>query len=223
MPRTINPNWKIAIQRLHQDQPWVWCWDFQLQKNASVNTRAYLTGYPSIVTVNSLSFYPYPIEMGDIIETGDGLPQMEVRLSNHGRVLAQYFEVVPEDEGIIGSVATAYLANLDDTTAFLTFSFEVAGATLGDEWAVLRLEKANFFERLVPQDRFNQQRCRFRFGEGTASRPSPCGYIVNASAGFTDCGKTIDECVARGNDEASRGLTRLHPRNFGGFLGIPRQ
>lgn len=224
MAKTLPTGWQQQIQKIHQSAPWVWAWNFQLQKNAVVNTRAYLVAYHSPMTLFGLTFYPYPMKMSAITESGEGdLPQMQVQLSNTTRSLAHYFETVPEDEGIVGSIARAWLVNVSDETRVSTFEFEVAGATLTDEAITLRMEMPNFFKRRVPQDRFNQQRCRHRFGTGTAERPSPCQYIVNASSGFTDCGKTFDECVARGDDEASRGLTRLHPMRFGGFLGIPRQ
>lgn len=224
MPITLDTGWVDAIQSIHQGSPWAWCWDFQLQVNASVNTRARLVGYHSPITLfSSVVFYPFPMRMRTISESTDEHPRLELALSNHGRVLAQYFEVVPEDEGIIGSTATAYLVKIDDSSTVRTLTFDVAGAVLDEQWATIRLEKASFLERLVPQERYNHQKCRHPFGEGTASRPSRCGYIVNAFSGFTDCTYDIDGCVARGDDEAARGLTRLHPRNFGGFLGILRQ
>lgn len=227
MAKTLPGDWQDRIVQIHQGQPWHWCWDFQLQKNASVHTRARLVGYPETLAPSALTplvFYPYPITQGVIEESGEGdLPQLQVQLSNVGRMLAPFFETVPEDEGIIGSVAQAWLLNRGDLSVADAYAFEVVDAEVGDEWCGLRLELPSFFERRTPQDRYSAQRCRWRFGTGTPTRPSPCGYIINAAAAFTTCGKTYDECVARGDDEEARNLTRLHPRRFGGQLGIPRQ
>lgn len=224
MVKTLPLDWSARTRKIHQDQPFVWCWDLQLEHNPTTDTRAWLTPYPSPLTTAGKEFQPYPIMQGDIDENAEGdLPQLELNVSNHGRVIAPYLETVAEGDGLVGSIARGYLVNTDDLSQQMIFDFRVGGVTLTDEWATLRLEMFNFFKRRVPNYTFNPQVCGWRFGTGTAAHPSPCGYIINAAAAYTSCNKDVADCILRGDDEDVRNLPRLHPLRFGGFLGIPQQ
>jgi phage-related protein len=99
----------------------------------------------------------------------------------------------------------------------VTWLFQIAGCSATDEAVQFRLERANFFTRQAPQDRYSAPRCRWEFGG------LECGYVINEVAAFVTCPKTLDACIARGQDHASRGLPVLHPGRFGGFPGIAAQ
>jgi phage-related protein len=128
-----------------------------------------------------------------------------------------------EGEGLEGNYCKVWLVS--ESGLLLThpnheyqlWEFQVAGAYASNEAVTFRLERANFFSRTTPQDRFVAGRCRWEFGG------RECGYVVNSAALYTTCPKTLAGCVARGADHANRGLPVLHPRRFGGFPGIPRQ
>jgi hypothetical protein len=52
-----------------------------------------------------------------------------------------------------------------------------------------------------------------------------CGYVIpdtpgeSIGTGFSTCGRLLDNCRERGDDEVARGLERLHPKRFDGLPG----
>ncbi len=239
MSKVLPGEWGTRVRKIAQDQPFVWCWDFPLQVSISTNTRTWLTPYPSPITLlidltkpsrpysptgTAHAFQPFPIEVSDIDENAEGdLPQLQIAVGNQTRFLAKYFEIPPEEEALVGSVVYGFLVNLYDTTQFLTYAFRCKQAVLTNEVCTLHLEFPSPLKRRVPQDRVNPSLCRLKFGTGTTERPSPCGYVINAVAAFTTCGRTLPDCIARGADEAARNIPVLHPQRFSGFLGVPQQ
>ncbi len=59
------------------------------------------------------------------------------------------------------------------------------------------------------------ERCAWEF----ASRE--CGYKPGKGARFHECGKTLEDCIARGKDLARRGLPAVLPGRFSGLPGMP--
>lgn len=240
--KTLPGDWADRVRLVNQDSPFVWCWDLQLQTNVSINLRAWVCNYTTSITIKidlsdprhpysasgtTHTFRPFPVGMGDIEENTEGdVPQLQLLIGNQTRSLSQYFEVPQEEEGPIGSVAWGYLVNTSDLTAFESHPFRVKEATLTYEACALQLEFPSPVKRRIPQDRVSPAVCRWKHGTGTAARPSGCGYIVNGAAAFTTCTRLLNGaggCIAHGDDEVARGLPRLHPKNFGAFLGVPQQ
>lgn len=152
-------------------------------------------------------------------QEGD-LPSIQLSVDNTARVLMRHLH---EGNGLEGNYCKLYLVPQSGLAIAYPnqeaqeFTFDIASATANDEAVTFKLERANFFTRQSPQDRFSARRCRREFG-GIA-----CGYVQNALAGFATCSKTQVACIARGDDHVARGLPRLHPMRFGGFPGIPKQ
>jgi phage-related protein len=213
VPLTIPASWQSRILKVHQTDPWAWLWQIEADATASARTVFQLTGYPQQIAFGGMTFYPIAMQQTAIELGSDGnLPSIDLTISNAARVLAFYFE---SGLGFMGRPATSWLVNTGDLAQSMRWDWRVAAATVTTEAAVVRMESPKFFERKVPQDRFNNARCRWRFGS------EECGYVINAIALYTTCAKHVADCILRGNDMVNRNLPRLHPERFGGFLGIP--
>lgn len=209
----IPAAWQGKIRKIDQHYPWRWLYRIEADKNDSVRTVFQIHAGQEQVTFGSATWYPVPMEQGELVQSGDGaLPSLVLNISNVAGTLAPYFHV---GEGFMGRPVEVYLVNLEDTTDFLKHDMVVAGAALTATTAALLLEMPNLLQRLVPFDRYHPQRCRWGFGS------RECGYVINEFAAFTTCNKSLSDCVARGDDMAARNLPRTQPARFGAFAGIP--
>lgn len=224
MPLILPPTLKAESERPHGRSAWVWLWDLELEKRTATvppvvflfNSTADTIDWPP--GPSARTYHPFPFDLSDIEQTNEGdLPTLDLVVDNTARTLMRYLH---SGAGFEGNRATLYLTNqagLADADEHLRFEFVVASAVASVESVTLRLEQPNFFSVRAPASRFVARRCRWKFG-------SPeCGYPITTAAAFTTCGKTIDDCIERGQDEAFRRLPVLHPRRFGGFPGIPAQ
>jgi len=230
MPISLPQGFKDEGERPRQTSPWIWLYEIQVIPPA-VGVQEVLfrfTNFPeqvywpnAVVAPPGKHWYPFPITQTPVEESGEGdLPQIDLSVSNVSREVMPYMHTA---DGFQGNLVTAYLINYAGKDIaypaheFLQFDFEIAGSSANAEAVTFRLELPNFFNRKSPQNRYSASRCRWKFGG------PECAYPVNAAAAFTSCGKTPDDCIARGDDEAARNLPVLHPLRFGAFLGIPQQ
>lgn len=229
MPITIPQTFIDEGERPQQDQTWIWLLQIQAELFDGSNTPVLFrfTNYKEelvwpIGVTPTQTWYPFPFEFSGIETSGEGnLPQLEMAVDNSTRLL---MDLLHEQHGFEGNPAVLHLVNeagkdiASPNEEGLTWNFTIVASSATDESVALRFETKNWFEVKTPADRFTAARCRWQFGD-----PATCGYIINSGAAFTDCNKTVSDCILRGQDEASRGLPVLHPRRFGGFPGIPRQ
>jgi phage-related protein len=232
MPIILPTSFLDAIEKPHATSQLIWLAEIEL-------ARPYVSGFTTVPsTVLRVCNYhqaitwpvssplheswdPYPFTFSPIEQNQEGdLPQVELSVDNTARLLMRYLHA---GDGLEGNYARLWLVPEGGlgiaypNHEYRRWDLQVAGAYATDEAVSFRLERANFFERTSPQDRFVARQCRWDFG-------SPeCGYVINAVAAFTSCPRTKSACTARGQDHATRGLPVLHPRRFGGFPGIPRQ
>lgn len=225
MPLILPSVLKTESERPHGRSPWIWLVDLELEKrtktlpavvlriNSSDDLITWPPGDPSPEV-----FYPLQFSMSEIEQTNEGdLPTVDLAIDNTARTLMRFLH---SGRGFEGNRATVWLtsaAALATADQFLRFDFVVASAIASEQVVSIRLEQPNFFQIRVPASRFVARRCRWEFGG------PECGYPVTNAAAYTTCGKTIDDCILRGEDEAFRALPVLHPRRFGGFPGIPAQ
>ena len=228
---TLPNQFKGFVEEPHQKTPWIWLWEFVLDDPAPPTSPTWcnLTPYEHDVTWSApprdgyaggpVTFSAFNMEHSAIETSGEGnLPSMEVTLDNTARFLMRTLEQVDLE----GNRATLWLLNaatvLSLPTAYLEWNFEIVSARVTRKAVGIQLEMPNFFERRVPNDAYNASRCRWlKFG-GTE-----CGYVINTSAAFSTCDRSLDACVERGLDEAIRGIPVLHPLRFGGYPGITVQ
>lgn len=198
--------------------PFLWLWEIEVERAAAPGNRTLIrvvANDTSVVATGLGTFYPFPIFQGPIEQSGEGdLPTMTISVDNRTRWLMPFLD---QSNGFVGNTAKAWLVNAfaPDIAQSVAFEFHVSSAEATAEAVTLRLDLPNFFQRQVPQDRYSPWRCRWPFGG------LECGYIISATASFTDCPKTLDACIARGLDELSRGIPVLHPKRFGAFRGVP--
>ena len=197
--------------------PFLWCWQIDLATVGDKIYTARLVNHDQVVQLApGLEFDPFPIAHSQIEQNSDGdLPEIGLTIDNRTRFLSRFLH---QAEGFVDNEVVVYLlsaANPSEAEA-LSFRWRVVGAELNADAISLRLEAGtNFFDRLLPQGRFSAYRCPFLFGG------PECGYPINQAAAYTDCGKSLEDCILRGEDEALRRIPVLHPQRFGGFRGIP--
>jgi phage-related protein len=232
MPIVLPSSFVSEIEKPHGTQPLIWLVELEVARPAgsgAVTTPGLivrLCNYGSAITwpasaPSATTWNPLSFSFTQIEQTNEGdLPQLELTVDNTTKTLMRYLHA---GEGLEGNYCTIYLvpqAGLSiayPNHEYQRWDMTVAGAYATEEAIAFRLERANFFTRQSPQDRYVASRCRWEFGSGE------CGYVVNAVAAYTTCPKTLSACIARGQDHAARGLPVLHPARFGGFPGIPRQ
>lgn len=168
-----------------------------------------------------ITWYPFNFGFTPIEQNSEGdLPQVELTVDNSTRTLMRYLHT---GNGFEGNLCKLYLVPEDALTVahpnhvFQLWELAIAGTVANDEVVSFRLENPNYFTLRRPQDRYVAGRCRWAFGS------EECGYIKNVIAAYQTCPKTLDACIARGQDHAARGLPVVHPDRFGAFPGIPRQ
>lgn len=230
MVQTIPPNMAAQAEQPAQTSSWVWLL-YIVAEDADPPTIPQatvfrLTTYPQPVDwptgiAPAITWYPFPFEVGDLEYSGEGdLPQLDVVLSNVSRWPMRYLH---QHAGLVGRavqlflVTEAGLAIAYPNHESLAWNFRIVGSSANGDSVTLRLAMPNFWTRKAPQDRYIASRCRWQFGS------TECGFVVNAASGFTDCAKTLADCAARGDDEYTRGLPRLHPKRFGGVPGVPER
>lgn len=214
---------------------YIWLVEVQLRRSERISTSPLVVSAPLVARLCSdvevitwpasnpttQTWSPFNFSISAIEENSDGdLPELQLTVSNHGRIL---MPTLHDGDAFEGNPCTIYLV----PRASLSIAYPnhqaqrwdliIASASATDEAVTFRLARQNFFAKVVPQDRFIAQRCRWQFGS------SQCGYVLNSSAGFQECPKTLEACAARGQDHLARGLPVLHPARFGGFPGIPKQ
>lgn len=232
MPITLPASFRPEIERPHGQNPLVWFAEIEVTRPIKIGATVYprnlfrITTHPSIVawpvsSPTNDTWYPFNFTFTPIEQNQEGdLPQLDLSIDNTARTLMRYLH---DGDGLEGNYVWLYCVPANGLGVaypnheYQKWELQVAGATANDEAITFRLERANFFNRMSPQDRFVSSRCRWEFGS------AECGYLVNAAAAFTTCPKTVDACAARGADHYARGLPVLHPGRFGGFPGIPRQ
>jgi hypothetical protein len=232
MPITLPASFKTEIERPHGVSPMVWFVELQLARAYNVgltvvpDTIVRVTSHHTqiawpVSSPGSETWDPFNFTFTPIEQDQEGnLPQIDLSVDNSTRLLMRYLH---SGFGLEGNYCRIYLVPGNGLSIahpnheYQRWDLTVAGVVANDEAVTFRLERANFFTRQAPQDRYVASRCRWEFGS------TECGYIINDVAGYTSCPKTVEACIARGEDHASRGLPVLHPRRFGGFPGIPRQ
>lgn len=213
----LPPGLRDTSQTPFPASPFLWLWEIEVENNPTPTPSSVvrLVAAEEEIALGVRTFYPFPIAQSAIEQSSEGnLPTLTLSVDNTGRWLMPYLDQVG---GFLGNRARSWLVNrsaVSESDA-LRFTWHISSAEASAEAVTFRLEVPNPLLRRVPVDRFNPQTCRWVFGS------VECGYIINAVAAFTTCGKTLADCIARGDDEDARRIPRRHPLRFGGFRGVP--
>lgn len=229
----ILPNSFATREEVHSSDEYLWLVQVQLQKAYRVDAS---TVMPAVM-LRAVNYHetiewplnapdvtywePFNFELSSMRETSEGdLPTVQLTIDNSARTLMR---MLHDGDGLEGNEVQIHLVPRGALALEYpdhegrTWKMQIASASADDRVVTFKLERANFFTRSAPQDRFSARRCRWVFGG------AECGYVQNGFAGYTTCGKTFADCVARGADMQLRGLPKIHPKRFGGFPGIPKQ
>lgn len=194
------------------DDAWIWLWKIVTDITASATSVIFISSQAEEIVLDGDTYVPFPMKQGGIQQTKDAeLTTVEVTLSNATRQVSTFVET---GAGLQGMPVTLKLGKRDmlGSGGALEFDFTVGNVILTQNAAVLSLETPNYFQRISPRDVFSRDRCRLRF------KGAVCGYVGTQPV----CDKSVPCCISIGDDERDNGLTRNHPRRFGGFPGIPR-
>jgi phage-related protein len=219
VPISLPAALEDGIRDRFQSSPLTWAIYLPLFQDAATNIAARLTAYPHALSIGGKTYSPWPMSLSKIEADRDGSPpQMRVLLSNVGRFLMPYLEQPADSRGLLGRRVQIHLVNLgDDPSAAhdeqFILEFEASGCNASRASAELTLDVLNFFDRDMPQDRFNPRTCRHNFGQGA------CTYRLSPWSTFSTCTNLYDACVARSVDMLGRGLDAML-QQFGGFPGV---
>lgn len=198
--------------------PLLWLWEITLAVEESPGNTivARLVANPEPITVGGKTFHPFPVSQSPYELTADGdLPTLSLSVDNRTRWLTPWLR---DGNAFLGRRVKLWIVDAGSLPATLSlaepFTFQIAELSVTAEAATFRLQIESVYQIQVPEDRFSPRRCRWDFGG------PECGYLVNSVAAFTTCGKLVADCIARGLDEAARGIPVRHPRRFGGFRGV---
>lgn len=219
MPLTLTTALREATQDPSSAAPLLWLWTVRLVEQADPDPSIVvdLVRNPEPITVGSTTFWPWPIQASTIEHSATGdLPTAQLAIDNRTRWLMPYAHAY---NGFAGQRVSGYLVNAKSLPASLAaatrFDFEVRRAEANAEAIVLQLEIPNLWRIRLPIDRYRPDRCDHPDFGGPE-----CGYIRNDVAAYDTCGRTLAECILRGQDHAARRLPVQHPRRFGGFRGV---
>lgn len=234
MPKNLTTVTREHKNALRKEMPFIWL--FGLQKTAGTE-RYRFCSYPQIIQFgedsdgNPLKWYPAPITHDGVISDGEGgLPTIDITLANVS------LEIAPEVDaaaGFIGNEVEIHVISalqLDDEEASISDVAEVVNCSMNDEAVTFSVSAYNLYQYQFPPFLFSKFKCRWRMGS------NECAYNLNApGASYSDCGLlttgtrtatgfTLEACILAGEDEEANVLVpeSLHPKNFGGFPGMPR-
>lgn len=234
MPLVLPDSFDTAEQP-NSGEDYLWLVELVLRKSVRVSTNPdqFTTGVVLRVCSNyeevtwplsnpeTKTWSPFSFGISPVESSGEGdLPQVQLQVDNTGRLLMSQLH---EGNALEGNRCTLYLVPRNALSIaypdheYQQFDFSVVRAVADAERATFTLAKLNFFTKKAPQDRFIARRCRWQFGG------EECGYVINATAAYSTCEKTVAACKLRGEDHLARGLPVLHPERFGGFPGIPKR
>lgn len=233
MPIILPASMASEIEKPHGAAPMLWMVEIELAKMY----RSGATIVPAVVARLTSwqdeidwpvddpvpkTWTPYGFTLTPIKQDGEGnLPQLDLTIDNSTRLLMRHLH---DGSGLEGNACRLYLVSAAGLAIAypnherIELALQIAEANANDEAIQLRLERANFFERTSPTDRYNAATCRWA---STFGGPE-CGYVLNEVAAYSTCTGTLDACVLRGLDHLARGVPVVHPKRFGGFPGIAR-
>lgn len=163
-----------------------------------------------------LTWFPVRMDLGVIPVSADAsIHPIEVRCSNTFG-LAQLY--LANNDDLVDHIIRLHivsLAALNDATASVPHTGRIT-ATAASLNSVSLVFAAPDLDFGVPKSLITTS-CRWTY------RKAGCDFSAdNDGAILGPCARTIDACILRGLLEEALGLPKLHPKRFGGFLGLPR-
>jgi len=216
---------EAALQQLASSDPFIWLIEVRVPSDPPQRLR--LTNYSTPISRGTdtgghpLIWYPFPIAHGDMSEQVRGsLSDLTINVCNVTREIMDELELY---QGLVDQPVVIRLVHsqgLNDPAAESRFDGNVVQTNVRDSVASFKIAATNVTKTLFPKNRLLAFDCGWVYGS------SQCGYAIPAvctnvvGGGFDFCGRTLDDCVERGEDEEARGLASRHPDRFGACPGI---
>jgi hypothetical protein len=113
----------------------------------------YLTPNNEPILHNEITFIPFPMEVGDFTDSGDGnLPSTTLSLSNVGHMAMPYLEGVGWDQARV--VFKLVYVPTPEAEVGVRIDLVVQGAVATHEAVTLNLAQPNYMDRPYPPRRF---------------------------------------------------------------------
>lgn len=200
--RDISQSLIFESNQLASSAAWLFLLDVTLPDGT---TTFHLVRNNENVTFNGIEYVRFPFNL-TLPQSGSKgeIPKAQLTISNVTRVLEPYMQSYG---GGVGSTVTVHIVNskyLTDSTAEITWTFQVLSASDDDLWITWSLGAPNPLRTKYPEFTFRSSYCRW-FGRIGGFKGAECNY----SGVETSCDGTLDTCRSLGNE-----------RRFGGFPGL---
>lgn len=211
MPHSIGPNQIEEAFKLHSTSAWIWLYEVHIGSSEV----AYLTSYDEQVTFDGNTYYPYPMTDPTVPEAGTtNANTTTITVFNIDDMLTDRLR----DKELQGQSLFIRLVHSDhlSETDIIAHETTILGAESIYNGKTVRFTVGirNWLNQIVGR-RFIRTKCHHEFG-GPA-----CGYDTERAGALSSCKLTYSDCEAHGVEEAAKGFRVLHPKRFGGFVGIP--
>lgn len=227
MARDLHDILQEHQQRLRDEDPWIWLYEWQVPTDPP--TRYRLTNYTEEVPfgVNSstgepILYLPYPVIHGGIEHSKQGdVPRTRVVVANATREIG---EIIDRYRGLEGQPVVIRLVNRAGLSsgAQVRYDAEIVRARMTTAAVYMDVAAQNIIRSTVPRRRYMRNGCGYPFGGPECGYQIPSSPSNTVGGGFSICGNHHEDCAVRGLDEAARGLANRHPLRIGAFLGMGR-
>lgn len=213
MPHNIGTGQVTESQLLHSSSAWIWLFEIEVGSSEV----AFITPYDDSVTFDGDTYYPYPMTIPTIPESGTtNVATTTITVYNIDDMITNRLR----DNELIGNKIRVRLVHEDhlSETDIIAHEATILGAESIREKEAVRftIGARNWLNKIFGR-RFLRNRCHHSYG-GEA-----CQYDTARSGALAACARTFVDCETHGDDEADNGLFRRHPLRFGGFRGMPKQ
>ena len=185
--------------------------EIAVETSTTARTLFRFVRYPKEISFLGKTWYPFAFKLSAITAGSDGeLPRVRLEIDDPRGTVRPWLHVADAFRGRTVKLYWAHWATVD-SGSYIPFDFTVVAADVSEERVELTLRWTNFFEEQFPHDTFVRGRCRWLQGS------TECGdYRMQV-----DCGRTLEGCIAVGEDWSAAGLAPLHPRRYSGYDSIP--
>lgn len=160
----------------------------------SLETPIYLIRNNDNIIWRGITWQSFPFSIDEISETSSNeVPSVAITLANASRAMEMY--VVQYDtwlkenahQPIIGTIHVLSTADLDNTEAIRSISFEISSFNSTAQAMTFNLTQKNLYMKRFPPNALTRK-CHFKFGS------SECGITTGGM-----CNKTLPDCRRHNN------------------------
>lgn len=206
-----------VVTQTHKQQSataWLWLITVWVEQSATQLQPFRCTTHDADLTWNGSTYRPFPVRLSEISADASGNlgGTTQLQLANITRTINRYAET---NRGSTGN--EVWLTGLNAATLNpldgRTYKLNIVTTSLDHQWVTLTLGQPQFFRRQVPAEIYTRGRCANTYK----------GPVCKYRGSLGSCLKTLEDCIAHGDDEVTNSLPRMHPRQFRAFPAISRR